>query len=173
MIQKMVLFVNEMDPETGMPTKSFKYQYQQNNMLMNFVQKDAKQDGQDDKPAFVVKYYDSNWAQIEAKLTKVTDEGLISEYGTDLIYSMQQPETPMGFQVDPLMEGQYEVEWFFHAFKGNSFFVNNPDKETITCDNGKELTVWFSEDIDQNIRIVIKDQNTWVTKKVLIITPKN
>ncbi|MGI6073793.1 MAG: DUF5003 domain-containing protein [Fermentimonas sp.] len=167
------LFVNEMDPETGMPTKSFKYQYQQNNMLMNFVQKDAKQDGQDDKPAFVVKYYDSNWAQIEAKLTKVTDEGLISEYGTDLIYSMQQPETPMGFQVDPLMEGQYEVEWFFHAFKGNSFFVNNPDKETITCDNGKELTVWFSEDIDQNIRIVIKDQNTWVTKKVLIITPKN
>ena len=135
------------------------------------VQKEKKTEPTEEA-AFKVTYYDAQWNQVEADLTKVTDAGIASEFGTESIYSMPQPDTKMGFNVDPLMEGELEVTWSFEALIGGDKF-DNTDERSVTCDDGKNLTVFLSSPVSEEIHILIKDKTTLANKKVLIITPNN
>lgn len=166
--------VSKMDPNTGAMNQEIAYYYSENNMLINFVQKEVKQGGTEDTPQFKVTYYDSSWNQVEAEVVKETDEAKLSEWGAEYgtkVYTMVQPETPMGFNVDPMEEGEYEADWLLSAFLGNGLFPNN-DYQSISVDDGTNITVWLSEPITQDVSIVIKDAMTWQNKKVLIITPR-
>lgn len=160
----------EMNPETG--TQELKYAYTENNLLMNFVQKDKKEQGTEEEEAFKVTYYDAMWNPVEAELTKVTEEDLVQNYKTELIYSMPLPDTKMGFSCDVLMEGENGSDWSFEVFQGGDKFEDS-DEHSITCEDGKILTIYFANayTLEQEIHIIIKDQNR-ENKKVLIITPK-
>lgn len=160
----------EMNQETF--TQELKYAYTENNLLMNFVQKDKKEQGTEEEEAFKVTYYDATWNQVEAELTKVTEEDLVQGYNTELIYSMPLPDTNMGFSCDVLMEGENGSDWSFEVLQGGDKFEDTDD-HSITCEDNKTLTIWFANTytLEQEIHIIIKDQNG-ENKKVLIITPK-
>ena len=75
----------EMDMETY--EQDIKYTYQQNNLLINFVQKEKKQEV---AQAFKVTYFDSSWNTQEAICTKVTDTDIINLYpDVSDIYTME------------------------------------------------------------------------------------
>ena len=139
---------------------------------MNFVQKDKKEQGTEEEEAFKVTYYDAMWNPVEAELTKVTEEDLVQNYKTELIYSMPLPDTQMGFSCDVLMEGENGSDWSFEVLQGGDKFEDS-DEHSITCEDGKILTIYFANTytLEQEIHIIIKDQNR-ENKKVLIITPK-
>ena len=160
----------EMNPETG--TQELKYAYTENNLLMNFVQKDKKEQGTEEEEAFKVTYYDAMWNPVEAELTKVTEEDLVQNYKTELIYSKPLPDTKRGFSCDVLMEGENGSDWSFEVLQGGDKFEDS-DEHSITCEDGKILTIYFANayTLEQEIHIIIKDQNR-ENKKVLIITPK-
>lgn len=160
----------EMNPETS--TQQLKYEYTENNLLMNFIQKERKAP-EGEKEVFKVTYYDETWQPVEAELTQVTDDSMVNKYGTKDIYSMPFPNTLMGFNCDVLMEGAYLTDWFFEVSQGDNLFENS-DEHSIDCEDEKSLTIWFDNAyvLEQDIHIVIKDQNTQKTKKVLVITPK-
>lgn len=166
--------VSKMDPNTGSMSQEIAYYYSENNMLINFVQKEVKQGGNEDAPQFKVTYYDSNWNLVEAEVVKETDEAKLSEWGAEYgtkVYTMEQPETYMGFTVDPMEDGDYEIDWFFSAFLGKGAFPNN-DYQSIAVEDGRNITTWLSEPITDDVSIAIKDAMTWQNKKVLIITPR-
>ncbi|UVQ62697.1 hypothetical protein NXX44_15685 [Bacteroides ovatus] len=67
--------------------QDIKYTYQQNNLLINFVQKEKKQEV---AQAFKVTYFDSSWNTQEAICTKVTDTDIINLYpDVSDIYTME------------------------------------------------------------------------------------
>ncbi len=74
-------------------------------------QKDKKEQGTEEEEAFKVTYYDAMWNPVEAELTKVTEEDLVQNYKTELIYSMPLPDTKRGFSCDVLMEGENGSDW--------------------------------------------------------------
>ena len=112
------------------------------------------------------------WNPVEAELTKVTEEDLVQNYETELIYSMPLPDTKRGFSCDVLMEGENGSDWSFEVLQGGDKFEDS-DEHSITCEDGKILTIYFANayTLEQEIHIIIKDQNR-ENKKVLIITPK-
>ena len=137
---------------------------------MNFVQKDKTTS---EEKAFKVTYIDENGQPKEADLTKVTEEGIIEKYETKNIYSMPLPNTNMGFECDVLMDGVNGTDWFFEVYQEDKVFADT-DEHTIACEDGKKLTIWFSNEynLEKDIHIVIKAQDTKEAKKVLVITPK-
>lgn len=100
------------------------------------------------------------------------EEDLVQNYKTELIYSMPLPDTKMGFSCDVLMEGENGSDWSFEVLQGGDKFEDS-DEHSITCEDGKILTIYFANayTLEQEIHIIIKDQNR-ENKKVLIITPK-
>ena len=102
----------EMDMETY--EQDIKYTYQQNNLLINFVQKEKKQEV---AQAFKVTYFDSSWNTQEAICTKVTDTDIINLYpDVSDIYTMEWPSAQGGVTIDPL-EGDFELEWNFKVMR--------------------------------------------------------
>ena len=96
-----------------------------------------------EEEAFKVTYYDAMWNPVEAELTKVTEEDLVQNYKTELIYSMPLPDTKMGFSCDVLMEGENGSDWSFEVLQGGDKFEDS-DEHSITCEDGKILTIYFA-----------------------------
>ena len=140
----------ELNPETTM--QQLKYEYTENNLLMNFVQKDMS--GSAD--AAPLEVTDNQNKKIE--LTKVTEEGIISEYGTDKIYSVPS-SSANSFFIKPNLSGA----WEYSAWMG--------DKEVTDLGEMAEdkLSFWIGDNLplEKDIHVVFK-QN-YQNKMVLVI----
>ena len=86
----------EMNLETS--TQQLKYEYTENNLLMNFVQKDMSSS----QDAEMLEVTDNQNKKIE--VTKVTEEGIVSDYGTDKIYSVESKDVTGNKDVTDLCE---------------------------------------------------------------------
>ena len=86
---------------------------------------------------------------------------------------MPLPNTKMGFECDVLMDGVNGTDWFFEVYQEDKVFADT-DEHTIACEDGKKLTIWFANEynLEKDIHIVIKAQDTKEAQKVLVITPK-
>lgn len=150
----------EMDMETD--EQDIKYTYQQSNLLINFVQKEKKQEA---AQAFKVTYFDSGWNTVEATCTKVTDTDIASLYPeVSDIYTMEWPSAQGGVTIDPL-EGDYETEWNFKVMRDGEDITS----EEICEGNGTSLNAFIEGTLTEEFHILIEKDD--VTIKVLIITP--
>lgn len=136
------------------------YKYEQSNLLISFIQKEVKQEVDDQ--AFKITYFDADWDTQEAKCTKADHD---YEYGIDEVYVMKQPDSAgHDLTVNPLLEGSFETDWTVEIWSGDdnvtSEYLEPMDKE-FYISNSKPLT--------QDLHICIK-QN-YMNVKVLIITP--
>lgn len=126
------------DMETGMNTQELKYEYAENNLLLNFVQKDKKEEGGTASDANVkVSYFDENWMTVEAEVVKVTDEGITSEFGIPDIYSVDGTVGNSYF-INPMLDG----DWTYAAFLDNE----GDDVAAEYCEpTENQLNVWLGE----------------------------
>lgn len=136
------------------------YKYEQSNLLISFIQKEVKQEVDDQ--AFKITYFDADWDTQEVKCTKADHD---YEYGIDEVYVMKQPDSAgHDLTVNPLLEGSFETDWTVEIWSGDdnvtSEYLEPMDKE-FYISNSKPLT--------QDLHICIK-QN-YMNVKVLIITP--
>lgn len=141
----------EMNLETS--TQQLKYEYTENNLLMNFVQKDMSSS----QDAEMLEVTDNQNKKIE--VTKVTEEGIVSDYGTDKIYSVESKDVT-SFFIKPNLSGA----WEHMAWMGNKDVT---DLCEITEDG--KLNIWIGDSLpleeDIHIRFIQNQQN----KIVLVI----
>ena len=141
----------ELNPETTMQQP--KYEYTENNLLMNFVQKDMSSS----QDAEMLEVTDNQNKKIE--VTKVTEEGIVSDYGTDKIYSVESKDVT-SFFIKPNLSGA----WKHMALMGNKDVT---DLCEITEDG--KLNIWIGDSLpleeDIHIRFIQNQQN----KIVLVI----
>lgn len=121
--------------ETGEFTQELKYEYAENNLLLNFIQKDTAEKPAGDVLAKVTYMDMSQGAMVEAPLTKCEEEGLIQELGTDKIFFVDK-NLSNSFFVDPMLDG----EWSYRAFIGN-------DEQPGVCEMTEDgqLSVWLGD----------------------------
>ena len=151
------------DMETGMMTQELKYEYAENNLLLNFIQKEKKEEGggEVEGPNVKVTYMDMEQGimDAEAPLTKCEDEGLIQDLGTENIYYVDRNLT-QSFFIDPMLEG----EWEYMAFLGD-------EDVTSICElmDGK-LNVWTGDiDFPVGAEIQVIFKQNWMNERVVII----
>ena len=145
----------EMNPETG--TQELKYAYTENNLLMNFVQKNTSSSS--DVTPMTVTYMNVDGQMIEIELTKVEEEGIMSEYGTDKIYSVPS-NISNSLYIKPILNG----EWDFKACMGKTDVTDlvKKDGDTVNiCFDDiepleQDIHVWFIQNYQNKIVLVIK-----------------
>lgn len=166
----------EMNPETS--TQQLKYEYTENNLLMNFVQKEQKQAG-DEGSGFKITYTDSEGSPAEAEITHKPE--LSNNYGTEDCYEFTQPQTGMidqSFYIDPMLEGTYDVDWTYSVlYKGDNEYTDT-EEHVIEWDNDKkQIKVWYQNSMaaEANIEFIFKKKTSdgWPgeTLKVLLMVP--
>ena len=155
------LIESSMDMESGSMTQELKYEYAENNLLLNFTQKEKKEEGgEEDGPMVKVTYMDMAQGGMfaEAPLTKCDDEGIVQEFGTENIYYVDK-NLNNSFFIDPMLEG----EWQYMAFIGDRDVTDicemmegqlNVWLGDITLEEGEELQVIFKQNW-MNERVVI------------------
>ena len=147
----------EMNEETN--ELDIKYAYQQNNLLINFVQKEKKQEA-----AQAFKLSNGQTAQ-DISCTKVTDSAITNLYPeVSDIYTVEYPMRG-SIEIDPLL-GNYETDWNYKVMRNDTDIT-----ETGICEGGASATtiVAWEEEVTQEFHILfIKDDEI---KKVLIVTP--
>lgn len=157
-------FLIEMDPETY--SQDIKYKYQEQNLVITFIQKQKKIETPDEQ-AFKVTYMDpeDNYATKELPCTKVTDSEILNMFeGVDDVYTMSQ--TVSSFFIDPFMDAEgYENTWNFVVMRDGKDVTNEQICEFY---DGK-ISAWFEDSLNTELHLLIKEDG--VTKKVLIITP--
>ena len=142
--------------------QDIKYTYQQNNLLINFVQKEKKQEV---AQAFKVTYFDSSWNTQEAICTKVTDTDIINLYpDVSDIYTMEWPSAQGGVTIDPL-EGDFELEWNFKVMRNGEDITS----EKICEGSDTSLNAFIEGTLTEEFHILIEKDGE--IKKVLIVTP--
>ena len=158
----------EFDMETM--TKDIAYKFLQNNLLIDFVQKEKKEVGPSDEVKLRVSYRSTdplNPVYKEAELTKVTEPGIVQDYGSETdIYSVDK-SLGESFDIDPMIE----EEWFFQAFIGEMEVTDKLKRE----EDSKTVNVWFSDDPEgiqlkpgQRLDIIFKLKENRMNKKVVI-----
>lgn len=153
-------YLIEMNMETY--EQELKYTIQQNNLLINLVQKEKKQVVDQ---AFKVTYYDSSWEKHDIICTKVTDEKIIKLYpDVSDIYTMKWPNTKQGVDIDPL-EGAFESDWNFKVMRDDIDITD----EKICEGSSTSLNAYIEGTLIEEFHILI--QKNAVTIKVLIVTP--
>lgn len=146
----------EMNQETF--TQELKYTYTQNNLLMNFVQKNTS--GSADVAPLTVTYQDNLTGLMkEIELTKVEEEGLISDYGTDKIYSVPS-NINNSLYIKPTLEG----EWDFTAWMGNKDVTDLVEKTSDT-----EVNIWLGDITPLEADVHVCFRQNWQNKIVLVI----
>lgn len=146
----------EMNQETF--TQELKYAYTENYLLMNFVQKNTSSSS--DVAPLAVTYVDMMTGQrTEIELTKVEEEGIISDYGTDKIYSVPS-NINNSLYIKPTLDG----EWDFAAWMGDTDVTHLVEKTSNT-----EINIWLGdiEPLGQDIHVCFR-QN-YQNKIVLVI----
>ena len=148
----------EMDMETY--EQDINYIYQNNNLLINFVQKEKKQET---AQAFKVTYFNGVSMQ-EVACSKVTDPDIIDLYsGVSDIYTVEYPAAAI--EIDPLL-GDLEIDWNFKVMRNGTDIT-----ETRICEGGTSSTsisAW-EEEVTEEFHILFEKDGK--TKKVLIVTP--
>ena len=159
----------EFDMETS--TKDIAYKFLQNNLLIDFVQKDKKEEtgpSSEIKARVTYKSTDPMNPSIkEAELTKVTEPGIVQDYGTETdIYSVDM-SLGESFDIDPMID----EEWFFQAFIGDMEVTDKLLRE----EGGKTVNVWFSDEPDgiqlkpgQRLDVIFKLSDSWMNERVII-----
>ena len=144
----------EMNPETG--TQELKYAYTENNLLMNFVQKNTSSSS--DVTPMTVTYMNVDGQMIEIELTKVEEEGIISDYGTDKIYSVPS-NISNSLYIKPILNG----EWDFKASMGDT------DIADLVKKDGDTVNICFDdiEPLEQDIHV--RFIQNYLNKIVLVI----
>ena len=140
------------DPETGEQIIAFKYQ--QNNLLVNFIQKEKKQEvAPSDEPNIKVYYNDMMTGKdVDIDVTLSADEGLKQEYSVDEVYVVNKNSSPNGvFFINPMLdESEVEIEaraFVQHGSESTPGFIEGMggifmvDLENLP--NGKSLDVTF------------------------------
>lgn len=146
----------EMNLETS--TQELKYTYTENNLLMNFVQKDMNTSA--DAAPLEVTYMDMITGQRkEIELTKVEEEGLISDYGTDKIYSVPSNINNSLF-IKPTLDG----EWDFTAYMGDKVVTELVEKTSDT-----EVNIWLGDIAPLNTDIHVFFRQNGQNEIVLVI----
>lgn len=145
----------EMNQETF--TQELKYAYTENYLLMNFVQKNTSSSS--DVAPLAVTYMDMSGQRTEIELTKVEEEGIISDYGTDKIYSVPS-NINKSLYIKPTLDG----EWDFAAWMGDTDVTHLVEKTSNT-----EINIWLDdiEPLEQDIHVCFR-QN-YQNKIVLVI----
>ena len=156
------LIESTMDMETGMMSQELKYEYAENNLLLNFVQKDKKEEGGEvEGPNVKVTYMDmmQGGAMVEAPLTKCEEEGLIQDLGTENIYYVDRNLTS-SFFIDPMLEG----EWEYMAFLGD-------EDVTDLCEMmDGQLNIWIGDiEFPEGAEIQVIFKQNWMNERVVII----
>jgi hypothetical protein len=139
-------------------TQELKYAYTENYLLMNFVQKNTSSSS--DVAPLAVTYVDMMTGQrTEIELTKVEEEGIISDYGTDKIYSVPS-NINNSLYIKPTLDG----EWDFAAWMGDTDVTHLVEKTSNT-----EINIWLGdiEPLGQDIHVCFR-QN-YQNKIVLVI----
>lgn len=139
---------------------NLKYEYEQNNLIMEITQKEEKQESVVD---FKVTARNLMWEEIDVNLEKVTDSGILSEYDTDIVYEVKITEVN-NLEIDPQM-GNYEMDW-----------AANSSSEQYSPEGGNTETsciLYSLNELSEKITISFTDKKTEEVKKVLIITPNN
>lgn len=150
----------EVDMESGMMTQEIKYEYAENNLLLNFVQKDKKEEETpSDAPMVSVTYMDmTQGTLVEAPVTKCEDEGMALEFGTENIYFVDRKLTN-SFFVDPMLEG----EWQFMAFIGDQ------DVTDICEMSDGKLSIWLGDlDLQEGQEVQVIFKQNWTSERVVI-----
>lgn len=139
---------------------NLKYEYQQNNLIMEITQEEEKQEGTADFKISAINNKGESKPVTPEKITEPT------EYGTDSYYKISATGLKQ-IIIDPQM-GEVGSEWMPSVFLGEKDITLNNDYVSIS---GDTLTV-APDNIKENIIVLIKDR-TEKTVKVLIITPNN
>ena len=164
------LIESTMDPESGMSILDIKYEYTENNLLINFVQKEKKADVPTDGFNVKVTYYTPSWQLEEAEVTKAgEDDGNVSEFGTEEVYYVDK-NLGSSFFIDPMIDGDYEVYAMLHSLSDPSGLTDQDVTEgniegsevgisayigDIEINEGQELQIWFKQDGWKFVRVVI------------------
>ena len=144
----------EMNQETF--TKELKYAYTENYLLMNFVQKNTSSPS-DVAPLAVTYMNTITGEKTEIKLSKVEEEGIISDYGTNKIYSVPSNINNI-LSIKPTLDG----EWDFTAWMGEHDVTSWGEKQedtiviTLNTPLSKDIHVLFRQDYQNKIVLVIK-----------------
>ena len=148
----------EMDMETY--EQDINYIYQNNNLLINFVQKEKKQET---AQAFKVTYFNGVSMQ-EVACSKVTDPDIIDLYSdVSDIYTVEYPAAAI--EIDPLL-GDLEIDWNFKVIRNGTDIT-----ETRICEGGTSSTTIsaWEQEVTQEFHILFEKDDE--IKKVLIVTP--
>ena len=144
----------EMNQETF--TKELKYAYTENYLLMNFVEKNTSSTS-DVAPLAVTYMNTITGEKTEIKLSKVEEEGIISDYGTNKIYSVPSNINNI-LSIKPTLDG----EWDFTAWMGEHDVTSWGEKQedtiviTLNTPLSKDIHVLFRQDYQNKIVLVIK-----------------
>ena len=106
-----------------------------------------------------VTYMNVDGQMIEIELTKVEEEGIMSEYGTDKIYSVPS-NISNSLYIKPILNG----EWDFKACMGKTDVTDlvKKDGDTVNiCFDDiepleQDIHVWFIQNYQNKIVLVIK-----------------
>lgn len=142
------------------------YKYQQNNLLIQFTQKDKKDDSQKEEALQIISLYWENYGEV-IEYTEVTgDEAEFykSEYNIPAVYSISA-KSSSSIQVIP----------FFTISYANVFYedqdVTSEYSEPGEDQNGNSyLSVWGFENLSSELVVVMRDE-TYMNGKLLIIKP--
>ena len=151
---KVRITVDESSEETF--TKELKYAYTENYLLMNFVQKNTSSPS-DVAPLAVTYMNTITGEKTEIKLSKVEEEGIISDYGTNKIYSVPSNINNI-LSIKPTLDG----EWDFTAWMGEHDVTSWGEKQedtiviTLNTPLSKDIHVLFRQDYQNKIVLVIK-----------------
>lgn len=156
------LWGNLIETDMGTYEQDIKYTYQQSNLLINFVQKEKKQEA---AQAFKVTYFDSSTSSMkEAVCTKVTNSDITDSYPEiSEIYTVEYPSASI--EIDPLL-GDFETDWNIKVKRNGEDITSEGICEGGT--SSTSISAW-EEEVTEEFHILFEKDGE--TKKVLIVTP--
>ena len=156
------LWENLIETDMGTYEQDIKYTYQQSNLLINFVQKEKKQEA---AQAFKVTYFDSSTSSMkEAVCTKVTNSDITDSYPEiSEIYTVEYPSASI--EIDPLL-GDFETDWNIKVMRNGKDITGDKICEGGT--SSTSISAW-EEEVTEEFHILFEKDGE--TKKVLIVTP--
>lgn len=155
-------YLIKMNMETNEP--EIEYTISQNNLLINFVQKEKKQVVDQ---AFKVTYTLDWVTRIELTCTKVTNEDITGKYpNVNEIYTLEWPADYVGggVEINPL-EGAVEDDWKYVLMYGSE----DKSKDTNVVEPSAEVVTIYQAPRNAEYHLLIQKNDE--TIKVLIITP--
>ena len=147
-----------MNPETMENEYAIEYTIAQSHLLAEFHQKD-------EKPASAakeIKVTDKDMNELPYE--RVTDPGILSDYGIADIFSVAQ--TVQSINIEHLIDGEMGVDWIYAAYN-----MAGEDKSDMIEPMGNVINIYFEEPLaaGDRIDIIFRNPMTYENIKVVII----